>query len=213
MMYNRIKIFEKTGGTMTANNLSSATTGRMAITTGFVYILAAVLLILFFTVGQPFGTLNDIFNGLAGISSGILAWMLYTEHSAASPSLFRVGIVLAWIGVISVVIGSALVISQITGWVLAGLYSSAGSALIGFWVLAFNYSMMKNDLLNRNLNTWGLVAGALMVTGLFVLPGIFSGFDSETTVPWYLYVAGLGALGGIIYIIWCIRLGRALLRK
>ena len=52
---------------MTANNLSSATTGKMAITTGIIYILAAVLLIIFFAVGQPFGTLNDIFNGLAGI--------------------------------------------------------------------------------------------------------------------------------------------------
>ncbi len=198
---------------MIANNLSSATTGRMAITTGFVYILAAVLLIIFFAVGQPFGTLNDIFNGLAGIFSGILAWMLFVEHRATSPSLFRVGIVLAWVGVITVVIGSVLVISQITGWVLAGLYSSAGSALIGLWVLVFSYSMLKNNFLNRNLNIWGLVAGVLMVTGLAVLPGIFSGFDSETTVPWYLYVAGLNALGGIMYIIWCIRLGRALLRK
>lgn len=183
----------------------------MAITTGSVHILAAILLIMFFMVGQPFGTLNDIFNGLAGISSGILAWMLYTEHRATSPSLFRVGIVLAWVGVISVVIGSILVILEITGWVLAGLYSSAGTALIGLWVLVFNYSMMKNNLLTRNLNLWGLVAGVLMVTGLVVLPGIFSGFDSETTVPWYLYVAGLSALGGIIYIIWCIGLGKILL--
>lgn len=196
---------------MTINNFSPATIGRTAITTGSVHILAAILLIMFFMVGQPFGTLNDIFNGLAGISSGILAWMLYTEYRATSPSLFRVGIVLAWVGVISVVIGSILVTLEITGWVLAGLYSSAGTALIGLWVLVFNYSMMKNNLLTRNLNLWGLVAGVLMVTGLVVLPGIFSGFDSETTVPWYLYVAGLSALGGIIYIIWCIRLGKILL--
>ncbi|MFN8463457.1 MAG: hypothetical protein U0X93_17020 [Anaerolineales bacterium] len=39
--------------------------GRMAITTGFAYIRGYSSII--FAVGQPFGTLNDIFNGLAGI--------------------------------------------------------------------------------------------------------------------------------------------------
>lgn len=70
---------------MTMDNSSSTTISRISIATGVIYILAAILLIAFFTVGQPFGTLNDIFNGLAGISSGLLAWMLYTEHRAKSP--------------------------------------------------------------------------------------------------------------------------------
>jgi hypothetical protein len=101
-----------------------------------------------------------------------------------------------------------------TGWVLAGLYTSAGNALIGVWLLVLNYSLLKNDFPPRNLVVLGLVAGALLACGLVVLPGILSGYDSEASVPWYLYVAGLNALSGaILYPIWCIWLGRTLLRK
>lgn len=199
---------------MTTRSTSSLPIGRMAIVTGIVYILAAVLLILFFTVGQPFGTLNDFFNGIAGISSGILACMLYGEHHAKSPLLSRIGIVLLWVGVTSIVLGSVLIISGTTGWVLAGLYTSAGNALIGFWVLAFNYSMLKNNFSSRNLVILGLVAGTLLASGLVVLPGIISGYDSQNLTPWYLYIAGLNALSGaIIYPIWCIWLGRTLMPK
>jgi hypothetical protein len=39
-----------------------------------------IFIILFFIIGQPFGTLNDICIGLTAIFSGILAWMLFAKH-------------------------------------------------------------------------------------------------------------------------------------
>ena len=80
-----------------------------------------------------------------------------------------------------------------------------------------SFTLQMEKLIKRLRNKLvllGLVAGAPLACGLVVLPGILSGYDSEGSVAWYLYVAGLNALSGaILYPIWCIWLGRTLLRK
>jgi hypothetical protein len=45
---------------MTTSNLPPSTIGGAAIATGVAGVLALAFIILFFAVGQPFGTLNDI---------------------------------------------------------------------------------------------------------------------------------------------------------
>ncbi len=52
---------------MMANSFSSDMIGRVAIAIGISGLLGLVFITLFFTVGQPFGTLNDIFIGLTAI--------------------------------------------------------------------------------------------------------------------------------------------------
>ena len=199
---------------MTTNNFSTVTIGWVAIATGVSSILAVIFITLMFTVNQSFGTVNDVFNGIIGISSVILAWMLYAEHHAKSPLLSQVAFVLALIGAFFVVIGSVLVIFKFTGFVLAGLYTSVGNALIGFWLVAFCYSMQRGDGFPNNLITFGLVVGVLMAMGLLVIPGIFAGIDSMESLPWYLNVGYLGFVGTyILYPIWTILLGRNLLLK
>ncbi len=114
--------------------------GRLAIATGISGLLALVLLILFFTIGGPFGTLNDIFNAMTGILSGFLAWSL--SHKFKAGWIF----LLALIGALAVALGSVLVIFEITGWYLAGLYTSAGYALIGLWLFALISSVRRIEL-------------------------------------------------------------------
>ena len=199
---------------MNTGNLSSITIGWMAIASGIACILAIALLTLFFTVGQPFGTLNDIFNGITGISILILAWMLYTEHHARSPLLSPLALMTALVGAIVVVIGSILVIFQITGWVLAGLYTGAGNALLGLWLAMFCYSMQRSNIIPDNLLVFGLVVGACMALGVFLVPGIFARIDSMESPPWYLYLGFLEYLGVyFLYPIWAIWLGRFLLSR
>jgi hypothetical protein len=139
---------------MTTSNFSSSVVGWMAIAMGIAVILAVIFIILFFSVGQSFGTLNDIFNGVAGILSGMLAWMSYTEHHSKSPLLSQFALILALVGAVVVVIGSVLVVSEITGWVLAGWYTTTGNALIGLWLVAFSYSLQRSITC---LTTWSLL--------------------------------------------------------
>ena len=197
---------------MTTSNLSNATTGWIAIATGVSAILAIIFLTLMFTVNQSFGKINDVFNSIIGISSVVLAWMLYAEHHVKSPLMSQIALALAVLGAIFTIIGSILIIYGFTDFVLAGWYSSVGYALIGLWLAAFCYSLLRGDALPHNLVIFGIVVGAIMAIGLISIPGIFAGIDSMESMPWYLYVAFLGWLGTyILYPIWTIWLGRSLL--
>ena len=199
---------------MTTSNFSSGAVGWVAITTGVAGILALVFLILLTWIVQPFGTLNDVFNSVIGISSAILAWMLYAEHHSKSPLLSQLALVLALVGAILTIVGSVLVISKTTGFVLAGWYTGVGDALIGLWLAAFCYSMRGSDTLPHNLVTFGLVVGVVMALGILDISGIVAGIDSMESIPWYLYIGYFGFLGTyVLYPIWAIRLGRFILSR
>jgi hypothetical protein len=114
---------------MISTHFSSSLVGWVAISAGIAGLLGLVFIILFFTIGQPFGTLNDICIGLAGILSGILAFMLFSEFHVKSPLLSQIALIAAGAGALVVAIGSILVIFGFTGWYLAGLYMSVGNAL------------------------------------------------------------------------------------
>ena len=199
---------------MTTSNFSTATTSWVAITTGVSAILAIIFLTLMYTVNQSFGRVNDVFNSIIGISSVVLAWMLYAEHHARSPLMSQVALALAVVGAIFTIIGSILIIFGFTDFVLAGWYSGIGYALIGLWLAAFCYSLLHSDALPHNLVIFGVVVGAFMAIGLLGIPGIIARVDSMESMPWYLYVAFFGWLGTyILYPIWAIWLGRNLLPK
>jgi hypothetical protein len=198
---------------MATTGFSSTTIGWTALVTGIAGVLSLVFIVLFFTIGQPFGTLNDFCIGLAGLSSGVLASMLYAEHHLQSP-LNQLALGLALIGAVVVALGSLLVIFNITGWYLAGLYMSAGNALIGLWLLTLNYSVRQSTPWTHGLIVFGLVIGIVMALGLVVIPGIIKGIDSWDAAPWYINYIGMpGGLGYLVlYPIWCILLGRVLLK-
>jgi len=197
---------------MTTSNFSTATTGWIAIATGVSAILAIIFLTLMYTVNPSFGRVNDVFNSVIGLLSVVLAWMLYAEHHAKSPLISQIALALAVVGAIFTIIGSILIIFGFTDFVLAGWYSGIGYALIGLWLAAFCYSLLRSEVLPHNLVIFGIVAGAFMAIGLLGIPGIFAGIDSMDVMPWYLYIAFFGWLGiYILYPIWTIWLGRNLL--
>lgn len=199
---------------MTTNNFSTSTIGGVALGTGILVILAVLLLILMFTLSISFGAVNDVLNGIFGISSAVLGWMLYAEHRAKSPLISHIALALAIVGAIVSIVGSVLILYGFTGFFLAGLYSGLGNALIGLWLVAFCYSMQRNDALHHSLILFGFFVGAFMALGLIGIPGILARIDSMAFMPWYLYVALFGWLGTyVLYPIWTIWLGRNLLSK
>lgn len=199
---------------MTTNRISTSTIGWVALGTGISIVLAVLLLILMATGSMFLGAVNDVLNGIIGISSAVLAWMFYTEHRAKSPLISHMALALAIVGAIFSIVGSLLILYGFTDFFLAGLYSGLGNALIGLWLLAFCYSKQRNDELPHNLILFGLVVGAFMALGLMGIPGILARIDSMVSMPRYLYVALFGWLGTyVLYPIWTIWLGRHLLSK
>jgi hypothetical protein len=200
---------------MTVFNLSSNVIGWWAIGVGIAGVLGLVFIILFFSKGQPFGTLNDICNGLAAILSAVLAWLLYAQGNAESWLLSLIALILATAGALVVTIGSVLVISGKTGWFKAGLYIAAGNALIGLWLFGLNYSALNSNSWGLGLAVFGLIVGLIMALGLVAIPGIFSGIDSQESASClFSYVGQAGGLGWLfLYPIWCIFLGIILLLR
>ncbi len=122
---------------MTASSFSIPIIGWVAIITGVSAILAVIFLTLMATVNNSFGKVNDVFNAIIGISSAVLAWMLYAEHHAKAPLMSQIALALAVVGAIFTIIGSVLIIYGYTDFVLAGWYTGVGNALIGLWLAAF----------------------------------------------------------------------------
>ena len=149
---------------MATNNLSHPI-GWVAISTGVVGLLSLLFIILFFSVGQPFGTLNDICNGLTAILAVALACLLYFAHRTYSPSFSLIALVFAFAGLVLVGVGTILVFTGKTGWFLAGLYVSAGNALIGLWLVGLNVTALQGNPWPHGLAVLGLVAGAFMMLG------------------------------------------------
>lgn len=199
---------------MTTNRFSTSTIGWVALGTGMAVILALLFLTLMFTVSISFGGVNDVLNGIFGISSAVLAWMLYAEHRAKSPSLSHIALALAFAGAIVSIVGSVLILYGFTDFLLAGLYSALGNALIGLWLVAFCYSMQRTPMLHHHLSSFGFVVGACMALGLIGIPGILARIDNMDSMPGYLYIALLGWLGTyVLYPIWTIWLGQRLLSR
>ena len=200
---------------MFTNDFSAVTVGWVAIATGIAGLLGLVFIILFFSVGQPFGTLNDICIGLTAILSVVLVWMLYPGYHAQSPLLSQVTVVIAMLGAILVMVGTGLAISGVKGWFLSGLYMASGNAMIGLWLLGLNYSALRDNSFPQSLVIFGLISGVILALGLVTIPGIFRGIDTqeyELTIFNYIWWAGsLGYLA--LYPTWCILLGRILLLK
>lgn len=197
---------------MAISRFSTASIGWLAIVTGVSVILAVILLILMYTVNMSFGKVNDVFNSIIGISSMFLAWMLYAEHRSRSPLMSQIALAFAMVGAIFTIIGSVLIIFDFTGFLLAGWYSGIGFALIGAWLAAFCYSLLRGGMLPQGLIIFGVLAGTCMAIGLLGIPGTFAGIDSMASMPWYLSIALFGWLGTyIFYPIWTIWVGRDLL--
>jgi hypothetical protein len=196
---------------------SSTTIGRNAIALAVVAILGLVFITLFYTLfegsGGPFGTLNDICVAFGGILSGGLVWKLYANHRTYAPRMSRFALGSGLIGACLAPLGSSFAIFDVTGWVLAGLVTTFGYALIGLWLLGLNYSALHWLALPQRLAQFGMVAGGIATIGILAGPGIIARTDAMESAQWFvlagLYVGGLG--WNILYTIWCIWLGRLLL--
>ncbi|MEO8194604.1 MAG: hypothetical protein ABI681_12205 [Gemmatimonadales bacterium] len=187
--------------------------GRLAITIAVVALIGLVFIALFFSVGGPFGTLNDVCVALTAMLSGGLVRVLYPTHRSYAPRLSRVALGTGLVGACLAAVGSGLVIFNVTGWFLAGLVTTFGYALIGLWLLGFNYSALRRLAFPRRLALFGIAAGGITAIGVLAGPGILARTDAMDSAQWFvsasMYAGGLG--WNILYAIWCMWLGRLLL--
>ncbi len=185
----------------------------VAVTLGIIGLGSWISLIVFFIVGGPFGAINDVGNGALALLSGALAVMTWRSGAAPGPANGAVVISVALLGATVAVIGSALILSDTTGFFLAGLVSSTGFALIGVWLHLLNRWIASNGDQGwpaRRL-TLGKLAGAVMALGIISIAGAVMGLDDMGAAPVWVHVGGISWLGTyILFPVWSIWFGRAL---
>jgi hypothetical protein len=190
--------------------LRPAAAGRVAGTaqaTGAVALVGLFCLIVMYAGVPVFGPLNDGCIALAGLLSGALAWQLWRARTRPAPRLGPLALGAAGVGALVVASGSAFVLLNVTGFVLAGFYMAVGNAGIGLWLLAV--CAPASGGWPRGLTRLGRVAGALMALGLFCLPALLRGLDTLAVSPWYVNVSYVSWLGTfILFPLWCLWLGR-----
>jgi hypothetical protein len=177
--------------------------GALATLLGIDLLVSVVALVLFFAVGAPFGAINDWTIGIGGVLTALLVVSLGRSTRLG----VRVNAALAVLGSFAVVVGAALVISDTTGFLLAGLVESFGFALVGIWLISINLASPRRSASARQI--LGVVAGGLMAVGLVVLPAIVAHIDDADTAPGYVWLGFIGWLGiFVLYPVWGIWFGR-----
>jgi hypothetical protein len=199
---------------MEANRITARSTGYLLTLIGIVTLFAIVSIIAMFAVGGIFGLLNDLANAVEAILSALLAWSLAPWLRSRAPRTSGVALAAAWVGAAIAVAGSALIIFDVTGWYLAGLYTMFGFALIGAWVFALNCAALQSGEWPRRVAQLGLLTAACMAIGFLSGLGILSGVDGPEAAPLLINVGMLGSLGWMfLYPIWCLWLGRLMLSQ
>ena len=195
------------------SNLNSKPFGVFLLSIGIVAVLAFIFLLIFF-VGYfndiPsiifFGPLNDIFGSLVAVLSAGLATTLIFFQPKRWIWLNMIGAILSWIGVFIVTLDSLMaggIISTASASILRIKYGfpllltthsqDFGFGLIGIWLIMVIIQVVQSKSWPNHLIGLGLSAGILMMFGL---------------------AGSNGALGFVfIYPIWCIWLGRWILKS
>jgi hypothetical protein len=200
---------------MLTTDLPPAIIGWLAIGAGIVGLLGFISIALFFSVGQPFGSINDACIGIAAVLSVVLAYMLHPRLHAQSLPFSTIALVAATLGSILVLIGSALALSGAKGWFLSGHYMAAGNALIGLWLVVVCGFAMKGGSLPRGICILGIVVGSIMALGVVTFPGIIRGSDPKeynvTVINSIWWTSSLAYLS--VFPVWLILFGRIMAFK
>ena len=173
---------------------------------GVVGLASAASLATFFRFGQPFGSINDVGNGLIGVLSAGLAWRLWRDARTPAGAAWPV---VASMGAVITVAGSWLVVSRTTGFLLAGFVSTVGFGLIGLWLVAAARSARRDASLGGNLAKLGAAAGIVMATGLASVPVVSNRIDQADAVQPWMWAGSVSWLAVyVLYPVWALLLGR-----
>jgi hypothetical protein len=164
-------------------------------------IIGAVTLVIFFSVGDPFGIMNDVSSVIIGLTGIILLFALYQLHRSVAPVMSLVAFVIGALAMLTAAVLQTLLVAIRMDF---GVITTYAFGVFGASLIIYGYLVLVNATLPRALGWWGIVAGlgyVLVTTGF-----IISGPNHPLT-----YIGGLTSV--IAYPTWAIWLGRVLLKS
>lgn len=172
-----------------ATYLSAAATIFMAITG-----------ILFFTVGAPFGTVNDVFSVIQAILLIAVAVAFHQIVRTEAPTLSLAAAAIGILGMLVIAILQSLLVVGVLPYEQVGRTVIAASGGIGIWLILANYGAVRYALVSKGLAAVGMIVGV----GYLALVVGFGAGGLESPL---FFIGSMAAYYG--YPIWAIWLGRA----
>ena len=163
-------------------------------------IIGAVTLVIFFSVGDPFGKINDVSSVVIGLTAIVILFALYQLHRSAAPTISLVTFIVGALAMLTAAVVQMLLVINGTNF---GMIVTIAFGVFGASLIVFGFLAVVNETLPRVLAWMGIAAGigyVLVITGF-----ILSGENHPLT-----YIGG--AISVIAYPTWSIWLGRVFLK-
>ena len=186
--------------------------GWSAYVSAVATILGFVFIVIFFAIGQPFGTLNDFFGSvILALSMMPVAVALHQILRSRTTNLSRLALFIG-LGAMAVFAFASTAVILHTFGIVTFVEPRPGTGpfgldlyapgVIGVWLLLIGYLSIRHASFPKRLGWMGVIAGAGYVVSIlgFALGG-----------PEHPLVAVGGLAGAIAYPIWAIWLGRVLM--
>ncbi|SRR5258708_15612738 len=176
--------------------------GWSALVSAVATILGLVTLLMFYTLGQPWGTINDITSVVLALSILPVLLALHRLHRREAPTVDPAAFVIGVLAMSIAGVFQTLLIMRIIAYAQTAVVVPAAFGLFGASLMVYGYLARANGSLPRRLGLLGILAGAGYVV---VIAGIILGGQDHPLTT----VGGLTAV--ICYPIWAIWFGRLLL--
>lgn len=177
--------------------------GWSAILSAIATIVGAVTLVIFFSLGDPYGKINDVSSIVIAVMGIIVLFALHKLHQTVS---YPLSITALTIGVLALLIAGAVQTIFVLGFIRLEQTSTApySFSVFGISIAIHGYLAWIARSFPRGLAVWGMIAG--LGYALVGLGFILGGPNHPLT-----YIGG--ALSVIAYPIWGFWLGRIWLQN
>lgn len=192
-----------------------------ALINGILAIIGAVFLVIFFLIGEPFGTLNDLISLPWVLAFFPVLWLFYRLGIDAHKSISIIALVAGVMGLLSVfVLQLLLIFKVITIWQQT-YYITSSFGAIGVWILIANQIGRTENFISLPLATFGIALGVgWILATICVWIGGFPPAESVTSMSNMsqfniITIIGISLIfiGYFVQPIWAIWLGRYILTQ
>lgn len=180
----------------------SPTAGWSALVSAIATILGLVTLIIFFALGQPWGTINDITSVVLALSLLPVLLALHRLHRHNAPAISLAILILSMVALLVVVAFQTLLISGTITFAQTAVVVPVAFGVFGAALVVYGGFAYVDGLLPRRLALLSIAAG---IGYIAVIVGFILGGQEHP-----LAVIG-GLMAVICYPIWAIWFGRMIL--
>ena len=200
------------------NSSNMPLVGWTAIAGGIISLIGFVSLVIFFVVGEPFGTLNDLLAIPVAFLMLPLVFALYRLNATSHSTVSLIAAIAGTVGFIATAAGSVLLVSGRINFAQSLYTGIGGFGLIGLWVLLNSTVGLKTNHLPTDLAWMGILLGITPSLALLFVPrveviarslesmaGQSAGFQMS---PFLIAAFVLGGLSYAVMPAWFILTGR-----